>query len=365
MSAHIACFLLQNQAPGVVRVLLNLTAGFLARGHRMDLIEESPDAYAAFPIPEGARRVPLPEGDPRAPGKRLARYLEEARPSAVLAAGHPANAAAVRARALSALPLRVVVTTHVTLSAFMRHNPIQLARMTREMRQTYPQADGIVAVSRGVADDLAALTGIARERIHTIHNPALPPPAPLSAPPHPWLAAGEPPVLLASGRLAPQKDFLTLLDAFARVRNQRPARLIVLGEGPERERLLGVAARLGVAQHAAFPGFVPDPYPYLRRAALFVLSSIHEGFPNVLLEALACGVPVVSTDCPSGPRELLREGRLGPLVPVRNAEALAAAILSTLESPPPAEALLRRAGDFPLDAACGQYLALLLGPPGG
>jgi glycosyltransferase involved in cell wall biosynthesis len=231
----------------------------------------------------------------------------------------------------------------------------------------YPWADAIIAVSDGVADDVARVTSLPRESITTIHNPVVTPElqekmrAPLD---HPWFAPGNPPVLLAVGRLVDQKDFPTLLKAFARVRAVRKARLIILGEGKERPELEALTGKLGVASDVDLPGFVLNPFPYMIRASALVLSSAWEGLPGVLIEAMACGCPVVSTDCPSGPAEILNGGAYGPLVPVGDDAALAKAILSVLEAPPDSERLRAQAALFSVDRATDQYLQVLLEPGG-
>jgi len=156
------------------------------------------------------------------------------------------------------------------------------------------------------------------------------------APDHNWFADGEPPVVLAAGRLTRQKDFPTLLRAFARARaGGAHARMLILGEGEDRPALEGLRDELGLAADVALPGFTADPYPYFGHAALYALSSGWEGLPTVLVECLAVGLPVVSTDCPSGPREILRGGRLGALVPVGDAAALGDAIAAALVRPAP------------------------------
>jgi glycosyltransferase involved in cell wall biosynthesis len=162
------------------------------------------------------------------------------------------------------------------------------------------------------------------------------------------------------GRLNPQKDFGTLLRAFAALRREREARLIVLGEGEEREALARLAAELGVANDVDMPGFADNPYAHMSKAALFVLSSRFEGLPTVLVEAMACGTPVVATDCPSGPSEILEGGRLGGLVPVGDADALARAMAEALDRPVPTELLCARAADFAVERAVDRYLELLL-----
>jgi glycosyltransferase involved in cell wall biosynthesis len=168
-----------------------------------------------------------------------------------------------------------------------------------------------------------------------------------------------PPVILSAGRLVAKKDLATLLRAFARVREAERARLIILGEGRERSRLEGLAHKLGIAQDLKIVGWVANPYAYMARAAVFASSSIREGFGNVLVEALACGCPVVATDCPSGPAEILGDGRYGRLVAPSDAEALAAALLDALLSRPDPDLLQRRAQVFTAQHATDIYLDLL------
>jgi glycosyltransferase involved in cell wall biosynthesis len=226
----------------------------------------------------------------------------------------------------------------------------------------YRQADAVTAVSEGVARDLAKSTGVPVTDIEVIHNPVITPEirqlaqAPVA---HPWFAPGHAPVVLGMGRLKPQKNFALLISSFARVRRQRDARLVILGRGPERAALEIQIEREGLKEDVEMPGFVVNPYPYLARAAAFVLSSNVEGLPGALIEAMGLGCPVVSTDCESGPREILLEGRLGELVPIEDQEAMTAAILRTLESPPNASALVARADEFSPEVVVPRYRRLL------
>ena len=291
----------------------------------------------------------------------LVRRLRERRPDVLLALGTQSNLAALWARRFRGVAAAVAVSEHNTMSVVARRG-FRRAYPTL-VRRAYPEADAIIAVSDGVAGDLARVAGIPRERIVAIHNPVVS--AALiegarASPPHGWLAPGGPPVVLAAGRLHRQKDFPTLLRAFARVAARRPARLVVLGEGAERSRLERLARALRIETEVALPGFVANPYAWMARAAAFVLSSAWEGFGNVLVEALACGCPVVSTDCPSGPAEILEQGALGPLVPVGDPVALADAILGVLEKPPDRERLRARAARFSVDVCADRYLEVLL-----
>jgi glycosyltransferase involved in cell wall biosynthesis len=231
-------------------------------------------------------------------------------------------------------------------------------------RLFYPWADTIVAVSHAAAQDIATMSGIPRDRVKVIYNPATTPALlekaqePLD---HPWFASGQPPVILAVGRLFKVKDFATLIRAFALVCQQRPARLMILGEGEERPALEALVQTLGIQDDVALPGFTPNPYVYMRHAAVFVLSSLSESFSNVVVEALAVGTPVISTDFPGGTREILDNGRYGTLVPVGDAQAMAAAICATLDEPPDSAALRQRANDFSLEKSFAQYAEVLLG----
>jgi glycosyltransferase involved in cell wall biosynthesis len=227
------------------------------------------------------------------------------------------------------------------------------------MRWLYPKADAIAAVSAGVAEDTARITGMAPARITVIHNPVITPSlAQQAAMPvdHPFFSPKSQPVLVAAGRFTRQKDFPTLLQAFARVRSVRPCRLLILGDGPDRAALVTLAAELGIREAVAMPGFLQNPYAYIAKSDLFVLSSIWEGSPTVLTEALALGVPVVATDCPSGPQEITQGGRYGRLVPMENPEALATAILATLAEPPKPEQLRAAVADYTVAVSAEKHL---------
>jgi glycosyltransferase involved in cell wall biosynthesis len=175
---------------------------------------------------------------------------------------------------------------------------------------------------------------------------------------HPWFQPGQPPVVLAAGRLHRQKDYPTLLQAFARLRRRKTSRLVIIGEGPERARLASLAAQLGISEEVQLPGFQTNPFAYMARAGVFALSSAWEGLSNVLIEALACGCPVVSTDCPHGPAEVLDSGKYGTLVPVADPAALAQALQATLDRKTAAAEAQQRAGYFDIGAVADRYWQL-------
>ena len=295
----------------------------------------------------------------------LSGYLREHRPDVLLSANTWPNLVAVWARRLAGVPCRTVLSERVHLSARVQHLRLHTRwrHLPRLIRRFYIEADAVVTVSEGVADDLISTTGLNSDLVKALPNPVVSSQiedlakAPV---PHPWLEAGQPPVILGVGRLHPQKDFPSLLRAFARLRRQRPARLMILGEGAERANLEQLSRQLEIEADCAFPGHVDNPFAYMSRSSVFVLSSRYEGLPGVLIQAMACGCQVVSTDCPSGPQEILRGGELGMLVPVGDADALARGIADRLDNPVPAEAIRQRAAAYSVDAATDAYLRVLL-----
>ncbi|HBB33981.1 MAG TPA: glycosyl transferase, partial [Cyanobacteria bacterium UBA9273] len=285
-------------------------------------------------VPSEVRLVDLKAPWVLASLPKLVGYLRRERPKALLAVLHYPCEIALWAKSLSGVPTRVVVSERNTLSMQAQYMPELSVRLTPLMaRLFYPWADGIVAISQGVAEDLARVTNLPLGRIQVIYNPAVTPEVLRQAQEpvdHPWFQPGEPPVVLGVGRLRPQKDFPTLIRAFARVRQVQLARLVILGVGPEQASLEALVAELGLEKDIAWLGFANNPYAYMARAAVFVLSSAWEGLGNVLIEAMAVGTPVVSTNCKSGPAEILDGGKYGWLTPVGDSEAMAEAIVKVL-----------------------------------
>jgi len=293
----------------------------------------------------------------------LVRYLRRERPQALLADKDKVNRLALWARRLARVSTRIAVRLGINVSQNLAtRGAIDRWLQRFSIRTFYRWADAIIVPSAGVADDLASLGRLPRDRIHVLPNPVVTPQLLANAQAslkHPWFAPGQPPVILGVGELSARKDFATLMRAFAQVHRTRPCRLMILGRGRQEAALRQLASELGVATDVDLAGFVSNPYTYMHRAAVFVLASRIEGFGNVLVEALAAGAPVVSTDCPSGPAEILDHGRFGTLVPVGDAPAMATAIIGTLDRPPAAS--LRQAAIEPyrVDISARRYLSAL------
>ncbi len=346
--------------------MLTLATAFAERGVGVDLVLVKAEGEYLDMVPEGVRVVDLDSRRTLTAVPRFLRYVRRERPVALMSTLTTSDAASLVAKLLNGRRSRVVVRQANTFSDLFALRDFKNRQVLRVVRLLMPLADGIVAVSEGVATDLRDQVPRAAGKIVTVHNPVVGPglvEQAAEAVEHPWFGDGEP-VVLAAGRMSAEKDYPTLLRAFAEVARSRSARLVILGQGPERESLLELAARLGIEDRLDLPGFDVNPFRYMARASVFVLSSRFEGFPNVLAQAMACGAPVVSTDCRSGPSEMLEGGKWGRLVPVGDWRAMARAIEATLDDPMPAEALRARAGVYSVEASVERYLEVLLGGRG-
>jgi glycosyltransferase involved in cell wall biosynthesis len=358
---RIAFFIPNLAGGGAERVAVNLLQGMAKRDVPLDLILASAEGPYLKQVPEQVRLVNLGVGRVMKAVLPLARYLKENRPIALLSHMNHTNVSAILAREWAGTKTRLVLVEHNTLSVD-RSKLFRSKFVPPFMKLLYPRADVIVGVSQGVAEDLEQQMGFEPGKIRVIYNPVVDnellakAKAPLD---HPWFKPGNPPVFLAVGRLTEQKDFLNLIKAFALLRKQKPARLIILGEGECRSELEAAIETLEVSEDVSLPGFVQNPYAYMSHANAFVLSSRHEGLPTVLIEAMACGCPVVATDCPSGPKEILESGKYGALVAIENPVALADAMLKILESPVSRDVLVERGMYFSIDRAVSEYLELM------
>ncbi len=357
---RVSFFIAALSTGGVGKITLHLTRELVNRGVRVDLVLGKAAGPLLDEVAPGVRVSDL--GTTHAvyslPG--LIRHLRRRRPS-VLVVDRPRLAiAASRARRLSFSSTRLFTSVHIPLSLKLKRLEKRKGRAQKTaIQRCYPLLDGIIAVSRGVADDMVHHLGLPAEKIHVVFNPAVPHDIDAmagEAVDHPWLLSGGAPIIMGAGRFTSEKDFPTLIRAFAKIRRGRKCRLIILGEGKKQHAMESLAAELGVDKDLFLPGFVANPYKYMAKAHLFVLSSTWEGFGMVLAEALAVGLPAVSTDCPCGPREILRDGRFGPLVPVGDVDALALAMDRTLDRPPNPDVLRRAADRFTVEACVDGYL---------
>ncbi len=322
---------------GAERVMLTVAGGLASAGADVRLLLGAATGPLLDLVPPGVAVQTLGGGHVRDVIPRLARHLLRDRPQCLLSTLDHANVAALAANAVAGFPTSVAVRVANTMSEVATAEPAGKDRLTLlAARRLYPRASAVVAPSQGVADDLAEFVGPRiRPLLRVIPNPVVGPDvagraaAPLE---HPWFDAGQPPVLLSVGSLTAKKNFGLLLQAAAALRGRQQVRTLILGEGPERAGLESLAGRLGLrlGEDVSLPGWVPDPYPYLARCAVYVLASDREGLPGALIQALACGARVVATDCRSGPDEVLDGGRLGRLVPVGDAAAMVAALRDTL-----------------------------------
>lgn len=358
----IALLLPDLRCGGAERAAVNLANSFVQRGYAVDIVLLSATGEFLADLRPEIRVVDLQEKRLRGALFPLIRYLRQTRPDALLACMWPLTVIAPWARRLAGVNLRVVVAEHTTWSrAEIVRSAIDRWQVRTTMHLEFPRTDGVIAVSQGAADDLARFARINRDAISVIFNPVVGEsdssvgnPLDLAD----WWT-GPHRRVLAVGTLKSIKDYTTLLSAFAKLRQQIDARLLILGEGECRGALEAQAKQLGIDGSVFMPGFVKDPSPYYQHTDLHVLSSTGEGLPTVIIEALAAGTPVVSTDCASGPREILCDGKYGRLVPVGDAQALAKAMAESLSVTHDREALKARAQDFSIDNAADRYLELL------
>jgi len=410
---RISFFLPSLGGYGCERVVVNLIKGFCARGLDVELVVlgrenkfSSADKFLEE-MPVGVKVNMLTDKDAQSFSIwqkfwAITNYLKQTQPEVLMTFYDTANIAAL-SRLMAGVKTQIVVNVVVELSKELgiekrvngqieshrswvermisqpKEIAADLAKLTKLSRPhliyllkgrvksillpiTYPQADLIITASRGVAKDVAELTRLPESKIQAIWNPISTEDILTKAEEnvnHPWFVAKELPIILGVGRLEYQKDFFTLINAFAIVRQSLKSRLVIFGEGRARGELEQLVSKLGLEDEVSLPGYIKNPYPYMKNADVFVLSSYYEGFGYVIVESLAVGTPVVSTDCPSGPDEVLEHGKYGRLVDIQDANGLASAILATLSEPPDPQLLQKRARDFHLESIVEQYLNTL------
>lgn len=342
--------------------MIRLANGLLERGHHVEMLVLSDHGPYRSELDSRIHLVNLGVNRAWRAILPLSRYLRSHQPKVLLSAIFHVNFSAIVARWLSRSGTQIVISEHNTLDlirssvGYLRWLVFKLA-----LTATYPHADSVICVSEGVATGLISARPQLKGKISVVGNPVVTDEViRMSLEPvlHPWLAEGQPPLILAAGRLIPAKGFDILIDAFIHVLTVQPAKLLILGDGPEKVALQGRIDERGLSSHVSLYGFCPNPYAWMRQANLFVLSSRHEGLPGVLIEAMACGCKVVATDCPYGPREILEGGRLGRLVPTGDALALGNAIVAALASSHNPDTS-KRANDFHISSVIQQYEKVL------
>lgn len=359
---RIACFFSTSGHSGVDRVVKNLIPALARRGYGVDQLKVRRHGPDLNPVPPGVRVVDLGASSTYGCLPAIVRYLRRERPAVMLSDKDKVNRTALLARLLSGAPTRNILRLGTTVSVDLAsRGALERWIQRTSMGRLYRFAGRVIVNAAGVAEDLSRYTGLPREKILVVPNPAVPESLftePQPRPDHPWLAPGEPPVVLGVGELGARKDFPTLVRAFAILHRARPCRLIILGRGRagQRESLLALAGELGVGADIDLPGFQPDPIAFMAHSAVLAHTSLWEGNPLVLTEALAVGTPVAAVDGAGGTREVLAEGKYAPLVPPGNHEALAQALAQTLDHPHSGEYLRAAARPFAVETSTDAYL---------
>ena len=401
--AHVSVVIPSLTGAGSERKAINISCGLISRGHYVDIVLFEPIIDFVDDVPPSARihvlcgrsqwehitnipshvdllwqpehtphvrlvpmcarllwefgvdvRILLRRFDPMR-ALRLAYYTEHNNPDIIFAILSASETSAYFARRLAiSKPFPPIVSI---VGNWLRPD----SRQTQRRKLMFPDMTHVVAVSHGVRNSISQSTGVGNSKLTTIYNPIVSTDLVSRSklkPNHPWFFDGGPPIILGAGRLVPQKDFPTLIEAFRLALRVRPLRLIILGEGQMRRELEMKVRLYNLVEHISLPGWSDNPYAFMSRAALFVLSSRHEGFGNVIVEALACGCPVVSTDCQSGPAEIVDDPTV--LVPVGDAPALSEAMLKSLGHIVDKSLLWKRAARFKISAVALRYEELLL-----
>lgn len=344
-------------------MILNLAEGLLSLGCKVELLCIRQDSPHLQNLSASIKVIPLGVRHALQAVMPLASYLKKNKPDGLIAAKDRAGQAAVMARLISGTHTRLAIRIGTTVSAAIKGKSLfQRWAWYLPMRIFYSRTDRIIAVSQGVARDICRITGLNEKKVTAVPNPVIHQRMYELAQEktgHSWLDSPDLPVILGIGRLTRQKDFQTLIRGFALLQAHIPSRLVILGRGRDEAALQKLAQDLNVHERVSFAGWSGNPYAFMSKASLFVLSSRWEGSPNVLTEAMALGIPCVATDCPSGPSELLAGELRRHLVPVEDHEAMTMAMLDTLRNPPDAQRLKEAVRPYEMQNSARQYLNAL------
>lgn len=358
-------FLLANlKHGGIQEVTIRLSRAMLQKGYAVDILILNQQGGISKEIPRGSVLVDFEVTNKLKLLPKLVGYIWRERPRALISNQPHLNVIAILANLLAARKTKVIACEHSDPQMAYKFRVQRRRRVRTPILESifYSRADAIVAVSEGVADAIASLTGVPRDTIHVIYNPVVDDNLtrkaakkadwPFDQPGHVRI--------LAVGRLNPAKDYLTLINAFGIFQEQhKDAQLLILGDGETREQIEDLVVQLGLEQKVLLFGYTDNPYAFMSISDVLVSSSVWEGFSMVIAEALACGAQVVATDCPSGPAEILAGGKYGWLVPVRDPEAMAKAMAEALRYPHPKAVLRERAALYSVERAAEAYSKLL------
>lgn len=363
MKERIAFFIRAMHGGGAQRAMVRLASGFADAGYSVDVLTLEPEGSFRAELAPSVNLRTMQAKRIGSAVPELSRYLAREKPAAMLVTEPACNIAVIIAKLLSRSQTRVLIREGLFPTVAAKESPHKATRIAyRFAPLLYRHADVIVAIANDMAADLAKFARLPNDRITTIPvNPVVTPDLIAKAsqsPSHIWFTE-DVPVILGVGRLDRQKDFATLINAFEIVRAEKTARLLIIGEGPLRSDLERLVEKSSFSEDISLPGFSANPFPDMAACAVFVLSSRYEGLPNVLIEALACGAPVVATNCPSGPQDVLEAGRYGALVSVGDPKGMAAAISSVITSGTDRERSRRRGNDFTLEKSAARYIDAL------
>lgn len=366
---RIAIFVPSLRGGGAEKAMLLFAEGLVARGLKVDLLVAQRQGPLVDQVPARVRVIDLAEPRVSRALPKLISYLKSERPVALYATIVNANIVALVAagwvRRTSGFRCPVVVRESNVLAP---KGAVSFARRVSGIiaPRLYRSAHAVISVSQDVATELCGADARLKQKVFVLPNPVISPrmvELSKAAPQHHWWTAGtktsdadEIPLIVGAGRLHPQKDFSTLIQAFALLQAKQPARLLILGEGEERPMLEALVDRLGLKESVSLPGYIANPFPYLQRARTFVLSSRYEGMPNVLLQAMAFGTPVVATRCHSGAQEVLQTATFGSLVEPGNIEEMARAIEQRMHEPKSVESAHFVHERFSVERATTEYL---------
>lgn len=359
MTPPLVTLMTSSYRGGIGRSLANLANALHRMDYRIEILVDRPEFPYAGEVADGINIRRLKTSHRIGGIAHLLSYIKKYEPNVVLTPFVQLTVLAVKTRSIFRTPVKIYTNVHSTYSVDFAGLPAgKRKRRISDMKNYYPRCDGIFAVSNGVAEDFSNLTGIPSEKIKTIYNPIVTDELIQNSeirPGHPWFSPDQPPVVLGMGRLIDSKNFNELIEAFNAVRRTRECRLVLLGDGPSRSSLEQLAKSSPSADDIMLMGHQDNPFPFLNYASLLVLPSTYEGLPSTIIESLAVGTPIVSTDCPHGPREILEEGRLGELVPIHNPAAMTEAINRTLDNPPDKSMLKASADRFRDNIVADQY----------